>query len=147
MRNRLLIAFLGVVPLLAAGASRGDDAKESFKKLSKGLQGTWVVESSTRDGKATGLKGSEVTFDTTASTMKLKQGKGEEEKSIWEVDLSKKPTGIGFRGKRKGSEFGRGVIELSGETLKLCLVPWGDEKPPTEFSDKGALLLVLKRKK
>lgn len=140
MRQRLLFVPLAVVALLATGVARGDD-EDAFKSL----RGTWVVESAKRDGKATEHKGSEITF---ADDMKVKPAKGEEEKYLWEVELSQKPTTIAFKGTKKGSEFGRGVIELSGDTLKLCLVPWGlDKKPPTEFSDKGALLLVLKRKK
>jgi uncharacterized protein (TIGR03067 family) len=130
-----------VIACLAIGRARGGD-EDAFK----GLPGTWVVESAKRDGKATEHKGSEITFSKEGE-MKVKPAKGEEEKYLGEFDLCQKPVGIAFRGTRKGSEFGRGIIELKGDTLKLCLVPWGKTEPPTKFTDQGALLLILKRKK
>jgi uncharacterized protein (TIGR03067 family) len=66
------------------------------------------------------------------------------------VDPTKKPKAIDFRlgggdGWLKISGNFKGIYELDGDSLKLCIGS-GDERP-AKFSDQGAALIVLKRQK
>jgi uncharacterized protein (TIGR03067 family) len=144
MIHRSLLVSIGF-GLLAAGAARGDDAKDAAKKL----EGTWTVDSASRDGKDTTAKGSQIVFAGNKMTLKpAKAVESKEDAMTFQVDPAKKPGSIdfGYVGKAPPNTApGKGIYELDGDTLKLCIGP--PDKRPTEFTDKGALFMVLKRKK
>lgn len=126
--------------LLVVDANAGD-AKDDAKRL----EGAWTVESATHDGKPADLNG-EVTF--AGDKMTIKPAKGQEQKFLFKVDPSKKPAimDLAFAGEKpKNAAPGKAIYELNGNLLKLCIGPPG--RRPTEISDKGAVLIVMKRKK
>ncbi len=112
----------------------------------KKLEGTWVVESVTKDGKPSFFppKDSQLVF--MADKMTISPTKGKERTQKYTIDPSKKPNEIDFEsdgGPPPGSMPPKGIFELDGDTLKLSAEP----KRPTELSDKGQSLWTLKRKK
>lgn len=139
----LWVGVLGV-----AGVCAGTPPDEVKK-----LEGTWVVTSATRDGKAwVDLK--EMTFAGKELTLKSKDGKEQgfpfEQRLPFKVDPTRTPKAIDLRILSAGGWFTsnvdiKGIYELDRDTLKLCL--GAQDKRPTEFSDKGSSLIVLKRQK
>jgi uncharacterized protein (TIGR03067 family) len=133
--------------LLSAGAAQADEAKDVTKKL----EGTWVVESVTRNGQAIfPPKGNELVFARGVMVTKPKKGEEEKYKLLGEnwkftIDPSKKPNEIDFdyADDRTRSVIPKGIFQLDGDDLKLCIAV----TRPTEFSDKKGRLWVLKRKK
>ena len=139
--SRQLAVVFGVFFGVAVTAT-ADDASDEMKKL----EGTWVVDSATMDGKPDkDAKGGQVVF--AGNKITLKKADGTEEKFTYKVDPSKKPKTMDFvpDEKKPNSATGAGIYELDGDTLKACIGP--PDKRPTEFSDKGQMLMVLKRKK
>jgi uncharacterized protein (TIGR03067 family) len=79
-------------------------------------------------------------------SIKPKEGK-EPPKCIFKVDPAKKPKtmDLAFVEKVPNAAPGLVIYDLDGDTLKLVIgLP---NKRPTEFTDKGHPLIVLKRKK
>jgi uncharacterized protein (TIGR03067 family) len=142
MKHLLLIVVAGL--LVGADDTKKDDAiKEELKKL----EGTWVVESATRNGKDDRKGGpSECTFS--GGMLSMKEEDGTERKGKITIDPTKNPKTLDFEPEqKKGNEgTGRAIYELKGDTLKICISPPGTERP-TEFSDKDQILVTLKRKK
>lgn len=117
------------------------DAKDAAKKL----EGTWTVESATHDGKPADLNG-EVTF--VGDKMMIRPDKAQVQIFLFKVDPSKKPAimDLTFDGEKpKNAAPGQAVYELKGDTLKLCIGP--PDRRPTQISDKGAILILMKKKK
>jgi uncharacterized protein (TIGR03067 family) len=140
MRSLLCLVGFGVACLVAAAAN-ADGPSDELKKF----EGIWLVESATRDGKpAEDWKDAQLVFAGDKMTFKGPKG---EQKHIYKVDPSKKPTAIDFAFAKKDPSLAPqlGIYELDGNTLKLCIGPV--DQRPTEFSDKKGLLAVLKRKK
>jgi uncharacterized protein (TIGR03067 family) len=137
MKHLLVVVVAG---LLVAGQDKKDNAvKEELKKL----EGTWVVESASRDGKdATGGGPSELVISGNSITMKeaTKDRKGK-----ITIDPTKNPKTIDVEPEEK-KETSPAIYELTGDTLKLCIGRPGKDRP-TEFSDTGHVLVTLKRKK
>jgi uncharacterized protein (TIGR03067 family) len=130
-----------------ASVAQGDDAK---KDVAKKLTGTWIVESATLNGKEIfPRKDGQVVFSEDQVTTSPAKGKGWTQK--FTIDPSKKPNEINFefvgevpKAFQKDRTLLKGIFELDGDSLKLCL---RGGKRPTEFSDKGQHLLGLRRKK
>lgn len=144
MVPRLLAAFASLILFFLTTASDGGGAKEGAKKL----EGTWLVQSASTDGKPIPAPGGKMVFAGDSVTV---TDNGKDEKGFFTVDPSRKPAtidlsipGLAQKGKQN-SRTQRGIYELKGDTLRLCFAAFN--KRPTEFSDKGQLLLVLKRKK
>jgi uncharacterized protein (TIGR03067 family) len=141
MASRLSLVALVVGFLLGADSPVEDAAKEAKK-----LEGTWTAVSATKDGKELGKeKDKEAVFSGDKLTLK---GGGKEEKFTYKLDPSQKPKTIDFKSAGdapKNSAPGKGIYELNGGTLKLCIGP--PNRRPTEMSDKGQVLFILKRKK
>lgn len=133
---RLVVALLG---LSAFGLSaRADEAAPAVKLL----QGTWSVESATQDGKPADVAG-RVTISGDTITIPAKDG---EQRFKFRVDPKAKPATMDFEfiGEvPKNAAPGRAIYELAGDTLKLCIGP--PDRRPTEWRDKAAVLIVLKR--
>lgn len=118
------------------------DAKDK-----EAIQGTWVVVSAERDGKAIDdAKGGKVTFKDGTVTIKTKD---EEQKGTYKIDASKKPKTIDVtEGDKTG--FLPGIYTLEGDTLKICLPRKPGNKRPTELTSKsgsGCMVIELKREK
>jgi len=125
---------------VAAVGARADGPADEMKKL----DGTWVVDKATSDGKPVeDMKGGRAVFAGDKLTLKAADGK--EEKFTYKVDPSQKPKTMDFtpEKKEKNTAPGKAIYELNGDTLKVCLGP--PDKRPAEFTDKGQVLIVLKR--
>lgn len=126
---------------LVADANAGE-APDAAKKL----EGTWTVESATLDGKPADDLNGEVTF--VDDKMTIRSTKGQELKFLFKADPSKKPAtlDLAFAGEKpKNAAPGKAIYELNGNTLRLCIGP--PNRRPTEIGDRGAVLIVMKRKK
>lgn len=136
MRNGLIA--LGVAVLFAAGASAADKSP---------LEGKWVIESLTRDGKADdSLKGAtrEHVGDKYTITP-AKDSKGVPTEGTFTVDAEKKtidmkPTTGNFKGKTL-----LGVYKLDGDTLTVAFAE--AERPKGFESKEGSKVLVAVMKK
>jgi uncharacterized protein (TIGR03067 family) len=145
------VLVLGLV--LSAERGAADDAKT--------IQGTWVVTPATLDGAALAegareealkaIKGMRFTFQEGKLTITGQPGprpsqKGVEDSSDYRLDPTKKPKQIDLSGSM------RGIYDLDGDTLKLCLDIRGKENGrPDKFGfdkDKPTVVYyVLKREK
>lgn len=130
---------------LACGSTASlaaDDKSDEAKKL----EGTWVVTSATFNGKALDeMKDGRITI--TGDTLTIKPKDGKEIKHTFKVDPSKKPKTMDLvLGKKEPNAApGLMIYDLDGETLKLAIGP--PDKRPTELTDKGHPLVMLKREK
>jgi len=140
------LTAIGVGLLLsAAPAIRADDAGK--------LEGAYTFTSGEEGGKA--VPADQLKDDAlriTDDTIVLSDDGG---KSLfvlkYTLDTSKKPWGIAMT--MTGSPFGkgaksRGILELEGDTLKICYAAEGGEAP-SEFKTKDGSqqhLFILKRK-
>lgn len=134
---------LVVVVLGSVMAALADGPEDELKKL----EGTWTIDSATLDGKAVKeMQAGQAMFAGHKLTLKDADGKVKQ-KFTCKVDPSQKPKTMNFvlDKKEKNAAPGNAIYELKGNSLKLCIGP--PDKRPTEFSDKGQVLIVLKRKK
>jgi uncharacterized protein (TIGR03067 family) len=149
MRRRTLILLAAVVAAsAAAGAAQGREADRDERDL-KGLQGTWQVQSATRNGNdmpAGDVAKVKMTFDGTNVALTTPEGK--QERATIRLDAGKKPSSIDIKPPRDDKPS-RGIYELDGDTLKLCFSRQGGERPTEFASRKGSFttLIVLKRVK
>jgi uncharacterized protein (TIGR03067 family) len=132
-----------IVPLVAVAQDPKSDAvKEEMKKL----EGTWVVVSSSANGKEnkeTGVR--QWVFNGDQVSLPFR---GEQATTSYRVDPSQTPKALTIQTPKTDSEtiIGDAIYELSGDTLRVCFGPPGSR--PKEFSDKDQrLILILKRKK
>lgn len=143
MMNALM---LGIALTVAAPIPK--DAPKTPAKL----EGSWTIgeadatddikEKIGKDGAPT------FTFEGGKVTITAPKGKGRTETADYNVDLTKKPATIDLKpqaGNKDLTIFG--ILELSGDKLKLCFAR--DGKPrPTEFKsdkEKEIQLIVLTR--
>ncbi len=136
MSANLLILAAG---LLAAPAPKDDVTKNK-------IEGTWVVVTTTRNGKADDeIKGEKLIFKDGTITITSKK---KNEKATYKVNTSKKPHEIDVTPEGE-KEIVLGIYMVEGDTLKMCFTKPGNERP-TEFSAKEgspAMLIELKREK
>src|SRR5262249_23705398 len=112
------------------------------------LDGTWVVDSATRDGKPVeDMMAGGMVFSGADSGDKLtlKGAKGEGQRLTYKMDPFQKPRIMAFTAEKNetNAALGQAICELDDDTLKVCLGP--PDKRPTEFTDKGQTLIRLKR--
>ncbi len=150
--SRFLLCSLMAVILGSAGPVRADDAKKDEDKL----QGTWQATEAVANGKPVPkeqLERMKVVF--AGDTMSIFPPDGDGKKSVentFRVDPSKKPKAIDAtraEGDSKG-KVAKGIYELDGDALKLCLSARLEKDRPTEFAapeKSGLVLLTLKRVK
>jgi uncharacterized protein (TIGR03067 family) len=134
-----IIAMIAAVSL-ALPAIQADE-----KKPGK-LIGSYKVVRGERDGKAADeLRGSVVTF--TADTVSRRDWDGEEVfYATFTLDTARKPWGIRMRGLRpKLSEYADGVVEVDGDTVRVCYSLPGGEVPTAFKAGANQQCLVLKR--
>ena len=135
--------FLGLALAVAAPAPKKVDEPPPAK-----LDGEWVVESF--EGPKDGPPGT-VTFRFADGKVNIQESKREKpEEAGYTIDMTKKPATIDIRPENGPKEkVVEGIIELKGDTLKLCFRHDGGERP-TEFKGdaaKGVMLITLKRVK
>jgi uncharacterized protein (TIGR03067 family) len=140
--------------LLAADTPKEDPARKELKenpstKELKSLTGTWMAVSGEENGKEISkddAKAFELTIKDGKYTLKI-MGKEQEQGTIT-VDPEKKPKTIDIditSGDDKGKSQ-KGIYELDGDTLKVC-VARPEEERPKELAGKAASLWVFKRAK
>lgn len=147
MRSTLLAvaAVLGMAVLL--GASTADEKKSP--QSDKKLEGTWKLMKLEIFGKPPkDEKQLSLTFKGSKVTKKGPDGKDDD--ADFKVDTSKTPHQIDIIPTAKAGKGLRGIYEVKGDTLRLCLVSSSgdaakDVPRPTEFTSKEAFLLTLKR--
>jgi len=142
---------LGLALTLGAPGSKKTDDPPPGK-----IDGDWVVESF--EGPKNDAPPGAITFhfvaDKISITEPARNGKAEE--VDYAVDLTKKPATIDIK-PRVGAPGGgggpdktvQGIIEVKGDTMKLCFSRDGADRP-TEFkgnAEKGVMLVILKRVK
>jgi uncharacterized protein (TIGR03067 family) len=135
---------IGLAVCVLLVAAEGKD-----KKGTDPLAGAWKVTSAVARGQERGqLKGTLYTFKDGKLTRKSSRG---ERKMTYTLDASKKPgtidmTAVG--GDRDGMKI-KGIFEVKGDELKLCVSFLPDAERPKQFSgdEEGQALLTLKREK
>jgi uncharacterized protein (TIGR03067 family) len=148
MKSRCL-AVLAVALLLGA------DAKDAKKKDLDKLQGTWAASTIEYNGEnqlGGALKELKVVIDGDTLTVK---GEDEEVKKYGKAKLKLDPTATPklldisiTTGDEKGMAF-EAIYEVGKDEWKLCLKPFGKERPAKFESkaDSGDVLIVFKREK
>jgi uncharacterized protein (TIGR03067 family) len=145
MRGRTLIVV--AVVMAATTASPGGPAPANKKDMDK-LHGTWLLHSGTKDGEVApadevakvkiAVEGDKITLweDRRAITANVK------------LNAVAKPPAIDI-GIRGGKQNIKGIYELDGDTLKLCLALPGNDRPKEFVSQAGSgtRLMTLKREK
>lgn len=136
------ILWLGLLPVAGVCAEEPNDAVTE-------LEGSWVITSATRDGKALDNEnGGQMQMTFAGKDLTIKEKNGIELIVPFKVDPTSKPKAIEFRHISGGwlpiNLAFQGIYELDRNKLKLCL---GEGKRPTEFSDRDAIVIVLKRNK
>jgi uncharacterized protein (TIGR03067 family) len=113
-------------------------------KDAQAIQGTWVVVSAEKEGRATNeINGDKVIFKDGNLTVKTKN---KEEKATYKIDPSKKPRTLDITPEKENDVI-LGIYQLEGDTLKICFAEKAAR--PTDFNSKGdrRMLIVLKRQK
>lgn|SRR5262245_8367 len=138
MKLRMLMV-VGIV--LAFGAVRADDADKEKEKL----QGAWQPITAIERGKEQTkeeLKDRKITFKGDQITVKH----GDKVHEVtFKLDPSKKPKEIDVTGKDdEGKErMMKGIYELKGNTLKVCLHMEGGDRPSKFESPEGSNLIFV----
>jgi uncharacterized protein (TIGR03067 family) len=134
--------LLTAVIVLAAPAPADDGKKDA-----ENIQGTWKVVSMEHAGeKAPEDKIKDVKFVIGDGTIAIKDPR-REEKAKFKLDPTKTPKTIDLTAER--NEAVQGIYELKGDSLKLCFIKGGGERP-SQFATKAGTeqaLIVLEREK
>lgn len=145
MSKNLLCSLLAVI-LGSADPASGDEAKEDQDKL----QGTWQATEGLSEGKPLSreqVQRLKAVFSGEKMSISPLDGDGKKAlENTFRVDPSKTPRAIDAtraEGGGKGKTV-RGIYELDGGTLKLCLTSRFERERPTEFAapQKSGLVLV-----
>ena len=142
MRVRALLLIAAGLVLVAA-APGGDDAKK--------MHGTWdIVEYEIQGTKmpAGFLKKVKVIFE--GDKFKFDTGDPNIKQMTYKIDAAKKPKQIDVTTEDAGAKTEyRGIYQLDGDTLKMCVFAKIAERP-TDFKsnpDVKSFLMVLKKQK
>jgi len=147
MKTRCL-AVLVVGLLLAA-----DDPKDAKKKDLEKLQGAWIASTLEYNGeKVLGDTVKELKIVIEGDTMTIKSEAPEVEKygkATLKIDPTTTPKIVDIsitKGDEKGTKF-EAIYEVDKDEWKLCLKPFGKERPAKFESKDGDVLIVFKREK
>jgi len=118
--------------------SHGPEEDPAGKDLNK-LQGTWVIEAITQEGKDTPETLREIKRYTIKGDQWRVSFKGAE-KPLFELrikmDPRSKPKTIDYIGQKTDTVIMRAIYELEGDTLKVCF-PVGAGDRPKEFKSEA----------
>jgi len=137
-------SLLLVLSLTISAPAKKDAPKEPPK-----LEGDWIVEA--MDGPKDATPGS-ITMRFTTDKISISEGgkDGHKEDAGYTVDLKQKPATIDIRPEKgnKGMVV-QGIIEINGDTMKLCFGRDGKERPKEFKGDaaNGIMMITLKRAK
>jgi uncharacterized protein (TIGR03067 family) len=123
------------------GPAKGDE-----KKATKGLEGTWVVVSFTRDGKTDDkTKGDKLVFEGNTVTINTKAGP---RKATFKIDPKKQTLDITVTEQGQQRSV-KAIYQIKGDELKVCHGRPGEARPKelTGAKGSGKVLVVLKRAK
>jgi uncharacterized protein (TIGR03067 family) len=140
---------LGVALLLAAGAPSKD---ELAKKDLDAMKGSWQAVGGEEDGKPVkeeDAKQFKLVLDGDKYTFTIENMSKEE--GTLKLDPGQKPKAVDVM-ITTGTDKGKtqlGVYDIEGDTLKLCFVPPGAERPRALAAKEGSMssLFIFKRQK
>jgi RNA polymerase sigma-70 factor (ECF subfamily) len=148
MKLRLLLV-VAVGLALGADAARGDDAVKDLKQF----QGTWTLDSVEANGvkvdrDAMRKAGHDITMVVQDDKFTLKLKRGDLEGTL-KLDPTRKPRAYDAKGTDPEGQTHEtvGIYKIEGDTLTVCYVAAGKDRP-TEFkADAGseAVVQVFKR--
>lgn len=128
-------------------AQQDDEAKPKKKADDAPWIGKWKVVSGKRAGEDAGRLPPEITIDL--ETIVLPTGQGDPFVMSYEIDKAKKPWAIDMDIESGPAPSGHavGIIEVKGDTMKLCYAPAGQNRPEKFESDddNGFFLFVMER--
>jgi uncharacterized protein (TIGR03067 family) len=131
-----------VLTVVVMGAA---SATPEEKEDRKHLRGTWVVVKVEQAGVAVPLKPPvKNTFAFTADEVTHEDGGGKKV-AVYKLDPAGKPAHIdplAEDGADKGKTY-KGIYELKGDTLRLCLAPAGEERPAVFSSKAGEKFIAF----
>jgi uncharacterized protein (TIGR03067 family) len=139
----LLLPTIGV--MLCLNICRGEGPVDN-----KSLQGVWTCTSATIDGKPLAEEAAKnLKLTLTVDRYKTERGEQVLFDSTYKVDAAKNPPQmdmIGTEGDLKG-KVALGIYKLAGDTLTICYVMPGKERPAAFESQpqSGVFLVVWKR--
>jgi uncharacterized protein (TIGR03067 family) len=139
---RLTVGLAACILLVAA------EDKGKAKKAADPLTGTWKAVSVVANGdEVEQFKGTLFTYKDGTLTRKNEQG---EQVSSYKLDPTKKPATIDItaKGGRNEGQTRKGIYEVKGDDLKVCVAFMPDADRPKEFASEagsGNILITLKR--
>jgi uncharacterized protein (TIGR03067 family) len=139
-----------VTPSLLLGLAIvvGAPAPKETPKDPPKLEGDWIVESIEGPKEAGPAR---ITMRFTESKILILEGeKPTPDEAGYTADLKKKPATIDIRPEKgQKDKMVQGIIEITGDTMKLCFARDAKERP-TEFKGdaaNGIMMITLKRVK
>jgi uncharacterized protein (TIGR03067 family) len=145
MKNVVILGSLAGV--LCGWQSTAPSAKHDLEQM----QGEWRVVKAVRAGHdAPEDVRAKLSVKIEGNVFILvEQGNAREERAEVTLNPKTEPRQLDLRLKRPGAEPGKGIYRIEGDTLTLCWVPEGAERPKKFESESGTnvRLLVLKRNK
>jgi uncharacterized protein (TIGR03067 family) len=141
------VLLLSAAVLLAAGFATADDDPEPPKRGLDKLQGEWEMVSLETRGKKGGNLKTRLTVKGAQWILGGNPKKGGNPPVI-KVDASKKPMTIDLYPANSNRPTWRGIYKLEGDTLTLCRVQGGKDRPTKfETTEEAGVLVVWKRVK
>ena len=138
---------LATVAVLACGAGMAAPVPKKDEKPkpdAEAIQGTWRLEKFEGEDKPPADSG-DILLIFKEGKMSVSVAGRANQKGEYKLDATAKPKAIDLT--KPGENDARGIYELDGDTLKICLVDDGKAVRPTEFKAAGKriMLFVLKR--
>jgi uncharacterized protein (TIGR03067 family) len=125
----------------------GGAAQKTKPATAPGLDGTWIVTAI--NGKEAPAGSPELTLTINGETYQQALGGKVNERGTIKVDASKKPMTIDLA-ISEGPDAGKtqlGIVEVTGDTIRMYLDRPGAGQRPADFAAKGELLLIVGKKK
>jgi len=133
--------------LLGLAIIVGAPAKKDAPKEPPKLEGDWIIESI--EGPKDAGPG-QVTMRFTEGKILIMEGNREKpEEASYTADLKKTPATIDITPDRGAKDKVLGILEITGDTMKLCFARDGKERPTAFKGDaaNGVMMINLKRVK